>query len=225
MGSIHRVAFRVGCAALLVGCATNVSHPPATWDGLAYQAGQESGALYVRLGAESKAYRAVMIDPLAVAIPENWYTVGDTSERLGPGPRKLSSSEIQHIKDTLASRFRNIFVDELTDGGYQVVERPSDNTVRVSPGLAGVYVNTPEHSLTASQRADRMTLVMDLRDATTGELFARLVDEQAGVMGTLQFPDTVANSADFRHAVQAWAQRLRANLDEMSGQSTRSGGL
>jgi hypothetical protein len=161
-----------------------------------------------------------MIDPLAVAIPENWYPVGNTSEHLGTGPRKLSSSEIQHIKDTLASRFRTIFVDELTDGGYQVVERPSDDTVRVSPGLADVYIDTPERSLAAGASPDRMTLVMELCDATTGQVFARLVDVQTGAMGALQFPDTVTNNREFLRIVRAWAQRLRTGLDEMSRQSS-----
>ncbi|MDH4165525.1 MAG: DUF3313 domain-containing protein [Gammaproteobacteria bacterium] len=219
MDGIQRSVLRVGCAALLGGCAVNVAQPPATWDGLDYRPGQESGALYVRPGAQSMAYRTVMVDPLAVAIPEHWYPVGGTSEHLGTGPRKLSSSELQHIKDTLAGRFRYLFVAELTDGGYRVVERPGDDTVRVSPGLADVYMNTPERSLTARRRADSMTLVMDVRDATTGELLARLVDRQKGVMGALQFPNTVANSVDFRRAVEAWAQRLRAGLDEMSKQS------
>ncbi|MCX7053775.1 MAG: hypothetical protein NTU56_06140 [Proteobacteria bacterium] len=90
-----------------------------------------------------------MLDPLAIAVPDDWYPVGNTSERPGTGPRKLSSSEIQHIKDELAGRFRTLFTNE----------------------------------------------------------------------DVLQFPNTVANSADFRHAVQAWAQRLRTGVDQMSGQS------
>jgi hypothetical protein len=220
VGSMHKIAFQIGCAAVLAGCATTSSPPPATWDGLEYRPGKESGALYARPGAESRAYHTVMLDPLAVAIPDNWYPVGGTNLPQGAsGPRKLSSDEIQHIKAVLADRFRTLFTNELADGGYPLVERPNEDTVRVSPGLANIFMDTPEHSLAAGLGADTMTLVMDLRDATTGQLLVRLVDEQSGTMGALQFPNTVVNSADFRHAVKAWAQRLKTGLDQMGGHS------
>jgi hypothetical protein len=65
-----------------------------------------------------------------------------------------------------------------------------------------------------------MTLVMELCDATTGQVFARLVDVQTGAMGALQFPDTVTNNREFLRIVRAWAQRLRTDLDKMSRQSS-----
>jgi hypothetical protein len=218
MRSFHQIAFHVSCAALLVGCATTSSQPPATWDGLDYRPSRESGALYVRAGAESKAYRTVMIDPLAVAIAKDGFPVFETSERPGIGARELSSSEIRHIQEEIAREFHAIFVDELTAGGYQVVERPSGDTVRVSPGLANVNMQTPDRSLAKSSRADSMTLVAELRDAATGQLIARLVDEKTGAMGVLQFPNSVTNNVNFRRAVRAWAQRVRAYLDEMGRQ-------
>lgn len=221
MGSVHQLALRLVGMSLLAGCATTTSEPPATWDGLEYRPGKESGSLYVRPGAEFRAFRTVMIDPLVVAIDANWNPALSTIPAgQGVAPDHLSSGELQHVKDTIAGEFRRIFVDEMTDGGYQVVEHPRSDAVRVSPGLTDIRVNTPYRSLSMASRADRMTLVMELRDAMTGELVARLVDTQTGAMGVLQFPESVINSADFRRVVQAWAQRLRADLDRMNGQSS-----
>ena len=212
MGSIEQIALRLGFTILLVGCATNSSQPPATWDGLEYRPGKGTGALYVRPGDEFKAYRTVMIDPLVVAIDKDWHPVLSTIPvGQGVAPDHMSSSEIQHVKDTIAGEFRNIFVKEVTAGGYQVVEQPGGDTVRVSPGIADVHME--------SKHGGAMTLVLELRDAPSGQLLARLVDRKTGDMGFLQFPDSVTDNVNFRRAVQAWARRLRAGLDEMSGQS------
>lgn len=209
MGSIEQIAIQVGLTCLLVGCATNSSQPPATWDGLEYRAGKGTGALYVRPGDEFKAYRTVIIDPLVVAIDKDWNPVLSTIPvGQGVAPDHMSSREIEHVKDTIASEFHDIFVKELAAGGYEIVQRPAGDTVRVSPGIADVYME--------SKYGGAMTLVMELRDAPSGQLLARLVDKKTGDMGFLQFPDSVTDNVNFRRAVQAWARRLRAGLDEMS---------
>lgn len=221
MGSVHQLALRLVGMSLLAGCATTASEPPATWGGLEYRPGKESGSLYVRPGVEFRAFRTVVIDPLVVAIDEDWNPALSTIPAgHGVAPDHLSSGELQHVKDTIAGEFLRIFVGEKTDGGYQVVEQARDDTVRVSTGLTDIRVNTPYSRLSMASRADRMTLVMELRDATTGELVARFVDTQTGAMGVLQSPDSVINSADFRRVVQAWARRLCSDLDRMNAHSS-----
>jgi hypothetical protein len=203
----------VGVAVLLGGCATSAPPPPpATWDGLEYRPGHRTGALYVRPGGGLRTYRTVMIDPLVVAIDDDWrpYTSSLPAGR-GVAPDHLSDSEIQHIKDRIAGEFGRIFRQELTAGGYQIVERPGDDTVHLSPGLADVYME--------SGYGGRMTLVLQLRDAPTGQLLARLVDRKEGEMGLLQSPDSVTENVSFRRAIKAWAREARVGLDQLGRQA------
>jgi len=159
-----------------------------------------------------------MIDSPVVVIDKHWNPVRGIPVGQGFAPDYLSSSEIQHIKDTVASEFRDTLVKEVTAGGYQVVERPGADTVRVSPALIDVYMDTPDHTMLTFPDPGRMTLVMELCDAPTGHTVARLVDKKTGNMGVLQGPNSVTDNADFRRAVQDWARQLRAGLDKLSGQ-------
>lgn len=214
MGSIHRLALPLAFTILLVGCRTTLSQPPATWDGLEYRPGTESELLYVQPGAHFNAYRTVLLDAPIIAVDSRWDPVGN-SIPVGEGvaPRHLSSREVQHIKDTIANECRTILVRQVTAGGYEVVERPADDTVLVTSALANVYMD--------GTSSGRMTLVMELRDARTGQVLARLVGTKTGELGVLQFPDSVTDSADFQRAIKAWGRRLRAVIDEMSTPASR----
>jgi hypothetical protein len=125
----------------------------------------------------------------------------------------------------MATEFRKVFIEELGKGGYAVVDRLGDETLRVLPGLADVYINAPERmepgrSTTYTTETGRMTLVMELRDGPTGQLLARVIDQKAGNdMGPMQVANSVTNSAEFRRAVRAWAQRLVKALDKVNGKA------
>jgi Protein of unknown function (DUF3313) len=216
MGSLHRITLLGGLIILLVGCATGSSQqPPAEWDGLEYRPGNESGAVYVHPGVKFKTYRTVMIDPPVIVIDSRWRPiVGGVPVGQGVAPRQLSSGEVQQIKDTLSSEIRKVLVKEMVAGGYQVLELPGDDTVRVTPVFINIYLD--------GTSSGRMTLVMELRDAPTGLLLGRLVDEKTGQMGILQFPDSVTENVNFRRAVQTWGRRLRVGVDKMSGQPPKT---
>lgn len=215
MGSIHRIALLSSLVILLVGCATNLPQPPMEWDGLEYRPGNETGAVYMRPDVEFKIYRTVMIDPPVVVIDSHWHpVVGGIPVGQGVAPRQPSSGEVRQIKDRIAGEFRRILVKEMTAGGYQVLERPGDDTVRVTPVLINVYMD--------GTSGGRMTLVMELRDAPTGQLLGRLVDEKTGAMGLLQFPDSVTENVIFRRAVHTWGRRLSAGIDKMSRQAPKT---
>ena len=193
--------------------------PPQNWDGLEYRKTKGLDAVYVRPNVEFKAYRNVLLDPVEVAFDKNW----DPNRDARSAARRLSTQDMQEIKDEMASEFRRIFAEQLAAGGYDVVAGPLDDTLRVSAGLADVYINAPDpmtagRSRTYTMNAGRMTLVMELRDGPTGQLLARVVDRQVGSeTGFAQLTSSVTNSAEFRRAVTAWAQRLVTGLDKVSG--------
>lgn len=203
------------CALLLVGCQT--APPPQNWDGLQYKQVKGIDAVYLLPGVDFKPYKSVLLDPIEVAFDKNW----DPNDSRYELSRRLSTEDIEKIRTDMAAGFREVFASELAKGGYQVVDQLSHDTLRVSAGLANVYINapdtmTPGRSITLTNESGRMTLVMELRDGATGQLIGRVVDEKVGdSFGRMQVTNSVTNSADFRRVVGEWARRLRQGLDNL----------
>jgi hypothetical protein len=208
--------------AFMTGCASTSSSTASTgWDGLARRQVAGLDEVYVRPDVKFDVYRTVMIDPVQIAFDKNW----DPNRSQRDLSLRLSAADIQEIKDDMARNFREVLVEELTAGGYQVVEQASADTMRIAPSLADVYINAPDVLAPGALRAytlepGEMTLVLEVRDGPTGQILARVVDEETGHQETyLQVTNAVTNTADFRRAFRAWARQLRAGLDRLSGKS------
>lgn len=204
---------------LVTACAA--PQPPAAWDGLEYRAVRGVDAVHVRPGVEFASYQTVMIDPVEISFDRSW----DPNRVRGDLSSQMSAEDIQSLKDDMAREFRAVLAEELARGGYRIVEQPAVDTLRLSPSIVDIYVSapgavTPGRSRSYTLEAGRMTLVMELRDGPTGQLLARVVDQQAGTRtGRVQVTSGVSNTADFRRAVSDWARKLREGLDAVNGRT------
>lgn len=216
-GMVTLFAATLLCSATMVGAAT----PPASWDGLELRKVKGLDAVYVRPGVEFREYRTLYLDPVEVAFDKNWKPNRATPDISS----HLSSSDIERLRSEMAAAFQQIFTERLAKGGYRVVDRPGDDTMQVSAGLADVYINAPERptsgpSRTYALNAGQMTLVMELRDGPTAQLLARVVDRHVGRDSIhMTTANSVTNSAEFRRAVQGWADKLVEALDRVAGQA------
>jgi hypothetical protein len=213
-------AFLAGLAVALFATTSAIAEkPPATWDGLELTKKKGLDLVYIRPNVAFKVYKDVNIDGLQVAFDKNW----DPNESVRSLSRRMSTEDIEKIRSDMVTEFRKVFVEELGKGGYAVVDKPGDDTLRVTPGLADVYINAPDRMeagrvTTYTTDAGRMTLVMELRDGPTNQLLARVIDQKAGTdMGFAQVTNSVTNTADFRRMVRSWAQRLVKGLDKVNG--------
>ena len=208
--------------ALLSATAVFAEKPPQTWDGLELTKKKGIDLVYIRPNVQFKAYKTVSIDELQVAFDKNW----DPNENVRSASRRLSTEDIEKIRSDMVTEFRKVFVEELGKGGYAVVDKPGEETLRVSPGLADVYINAPERMepgrvTTYTTDAGRMTLVMELRDGPTNQLLARVIDQKVGTdTGFAQVTNSVTNSAEFRRMVRSWAQRLVKGLDNVNNKGS-----
>ena len=116
------------------------------------------GARYVRTDAVVRICGSVLIEPLAVATVEDWHPTRDVVSGVVIGIRKMTKTEMQRIEDSLGAVFRRIFADSLQAGGFAAVESPRGDTLRVSIGLANVYIDTPDGSI---GKGDQMRLLAD----------------------------------------------------------------
>lgn len=206
-------------ALVLTGCAS--TEAVTEWDGLVRQPNTRLHAVFVKPDAQIVAYRSVMLDPVQVSFDSNW----DPNRGTRSMSARLNADDIAAIKSDLSDLFRQIFRDELARGGYQLVDQPGPETLRVTPAIINLFINAPDTSApgrTRTYTADsgRMTLVVELRDSETGTLLARAVDTQTGRgAGMWTITNRVTNTADARRAIGVWASALRRGLDELYGRA------
>jgi hypothetical protein len=202
----------------LVGIHAAVSKdaPPAEWDGLVKRDMKGLDLVYVRPDVQFPPYKKVIIDPVQVAFSKSW----DASSR------RLDSGDLQKIKDALSGMVDAGFTKKLTDGGYSVVTTPDDDTIRLSAAIVDLYINAPDtmtagRSRTYTTSAGSMVLVMEIRDAPSGQLLARVVDRHSDSgTGRMQWSSSVTNRAEADRAISGWASRLVSELDRVNGKTS-----
>ncbi len=230
-----------GPAALLVGvvlaaCATgggggsggggsggaSAKKPPAQWDDLVRRESKTLQNVYVRPNVEFTAYKRVRLEPVSVEFDKNW----DPNRGSAKRTKKMTSGDIQRIRTDLGTAFRKVFEDTLARGGYPLVEDAEEDVLGVTASLVNVYVNAPDRAsssgLTHSYTMDagRMTLFLELRDAVTGQVLARVVDtKQGSSTGRMEVSDSASNSTEAQAAFRSWATQLRNALDEVNGKA------
>jgi hypothetical protein len=203
-------------AALLAGvsgCASKPAIPDVTEDGLARVDIRGVHAAYRRPGADLNKYRKVMLDPVQVAFDPDW-----DPKRTGSTLR-LSAEDRERIRLELAELFTEVFSKELTkDGGPPLVTSAGPDVLRLSTGLADVYVNAPDtnepgRSRTYVMSAGSATLVAEVRDSESGAIIGRLFDRREAGAGMLQWSGSAQNSAEARRMFTHWAQLFRERFD------------
>jgi len=211
--------FAISAVALLPAIAADA--PPAEWDGLVRVESKQIDHLYKLPEADFSGYKRVRLDPIEVEFDKNWKPNDSTRS---PSQR-LSSSDIEKIKKTLAEEFRKVFTEELTKNGYPVVAESDDDVLRVSAAIVNLYITAPEkmsagRSRTYTTSAGHMTLVVELRDSVTGKLMARAVDSVQGRdTGNFMITNSVTNMSSARTALSKWAVVLREGLDDATGRA------
>jgi hypothetical protein len=210
--------------ACLIASQVHAAKPLETWDGLELREGKSGlDAVYVRPGVKFAPYRNVQLDPVVVEFSKNWERNSVDFQR------QLSAAELQEIRGKLAKLMREVFVQELTTHGYTVVDVAADETLRITTALREIYINPRKdenadarHLKTYSPGAGSMTLVLEARDAPTGQLLARAIDERADENAAAR-PDwnTAADGAAARVAFEIWARKLREALDRLNAQDNK----
>ena len=205
--------------ALLVGCAA--TQAPPQWEGLERRSSRTLDQVYVLPGADFAQFRRVRLDPAEVAFAKSW----DPNAAERDLSRRVTPQDVQEIKDGLAQMLQRTFAEELAKGGYEVTTDVAPDVLRVTPQIVDLYVNAPDtmaagRSRTYVMDAGRMTLVAEARDSVTGQLLARVVDRKQGTdFGTLQWANSVTNSAEAQRAISQWARALRGGLDAVKGKA------
>jgi hypothetical protein len=206
-------------ALMLVGLQPVVlqaASPPATWDGLSLVKSKKLDRVYLLPGADFRPYTKIMLDPTEVAFRKNW--VRDYNSTTRGLSQRMSQDDADKIMDAVRKGMGEIFAKAYTDAGYQVVESPGPDVLRVRTGVINLYISAPDimtagRSKTFSEDAGEATLVLEARDSQTGALLGRALDRQAAGDSRPYLRNSVTNRADFERMFRRWA---KASVDGLA---------
>ena len=173
---------------------------------------------FVLPGATLAGYTKVLIEqPIEVSFHKDWNPTAPGSRR------RLTTDEQLRIRSGVAKIVYDTFVQELGRGGYSVVTDPGPDVLGVRAQIINLYVTAPDvptagRTRTFTVSAGQMTLIAELSDSETGDVFAQVGDRRvARSTGNFTLSSSVSNAAEARNAASSWARILRTALDNAKG--------
>jgi hypothetical protein len=190
---------------LEIRLACGVPDQELTEEGLYPVSSARVGFAAIKPGTDLGIYRRLMI-------PEVLVSYKDDRNNNELGDREIAD---------LRRYFHEELAKELQEkGGYQIVNEPGEDVLFVRTWLMDLLVKAPPEPTSARSRvyvasAGEVTLIMELRDSTTGELLARAADrrEVSAPGQGLQRSVSVTNVREVRRLFAHWARLLRERLD------------
>lgn len=184
--------------------------------------------VYVRPGSDFRSYTKVMLDPAEVAYSPRWMRdINTTRMDLW---RRTSSEDAKKIAADMQTGFDETFAAAFKRAGYEIVNAPGPDVLRLTPKVVDLYINAPENITTSSRtrvytvEAGQATLALDIVDSTSGTLLERIVDPKtAGDRGNFRSSvmrtSPATNYGDFGGLFQSWATTTLENLGNLKAQS------
>jgi hypothetical protein len=216
-----RNAVAVAVFALAVTACATTQRGPSEWDGLERVPGTRLDAVFLAPGAELGAYTNIMLAPAEVQFDRDW----SPNRGSQSAATRVSAADLEAIRTNLAAMVDEIFRQELTSGGFQIVTEASLETLLVAPAIVNLRITAPDamsagRTRTYTASSGSMTLLLEARDAASGDLLGRAVDTRSGRnTGMMTITNRVTNTADARRAITAWAQALRTGLEQLRAES------
>jgi hypothetical protein len=215
----------VVAAVLMVGVApatTLAADAPADWDGLVKVKSKKLDLVYLLPGADFRPYTKIMLDPTEVAFKKNW--VRDYNSSTMGMTRRLDDSQAQQIMDKVRSGMGEIFAKTYQAAGYQVVQTPGPDVLRVRTGVVNLDIAAPDvmtagRSTVFSEDAGEATLVLEARDSQTGALLGRALDRRAAGDSRPYLRNSVTNVSDFERVFEIWAKSSIDGLAKLKAMS------
>lgn len=198
--------------------------PQTTEDGLELKNQTRQRLVYLRPGATFTQYHRVALLDCHIEFSKRWLRDYNRSANVS---RRISDSDLERAKTDLARQVKEVFTEELTEGGYRIGDPNTPDTLTLRPALVNIEVSapdlmTPGRTVVYVRSAGQMTLYLELWDGTTNTLLARVVDAQAdsGTYGGMR-TNSVTNRAAADRILRIWAEELRKKLDLARGKSAR----
>jgi len=206
--------------AVAAGCTTTPNQsastaPPVEWDGLQQVKINGLDTVYVKPGASLAGYTKIMVDPLQVSFKKG----PDANGGWRPNAFPINERDREKIRNSLAGIASRQLAVEMQKGGYQIVNAPAPDVLRVTAAIIKLDITAPDtmtgrSSYVVVASKGSMTLVAELRDSQTGDLLARAVDYARDDSSfRYEVANSFTNAQAARTIIGQWAHILRQRLD------------
>jgi hypothetical protein len=216
------LAATLAAGLVLFGSAVVSEDAPDNWDGLVQVKPKRMDFVYLLPGADFRPYTKVMLDKTEVAFRKDWQKNMNDTRTVS---RKIDDEQAARIMAAASSNFTDVWSKAFEKAGYQVVTAPGPAVLRVSTGIANLYINAPDtmdagRVKTYTAEAGEATLILEVRDSRTNALLGRIVDrrETRSTVG-MQPASRVTNQADFRALFSQWASIATKGMEELKAHS------
>jgi len=197
--------------------------PAVNDEGMELVEDSELATVYADPNADLGIYKRIWLEDATVAFKKNW----QRNQNRGYG-LKVRNSDMERITKDVATLFREVFTEELTEGGYELTGEAGPDVLTVKPAIVDLDVHAPDipsasRSDSYSESAGEMTLNLELFDSLTGDKIAKATDRQRDYdRGYMEWRTRVSNRADARRMMSSWAKALRSALDEARASTSKS---
>ena len=202
--------------ALLATSGTWAADLPAVdEDGMQLVKDTRNTTVYADPGADLGIYKKVWLQDASVSFKKNWQRDQNRAQ-----PFKVTDKDVERIKTDVATLFRQVFEEQLREGGYQLVDAAGPDVLLIKPAIVNLDVvapdtNTPARTQQYSESAGQMTLKLELYDSETNDLIVKASDRKEDFrQGYWEYRTRVNNRAVAKRMMTSWAKALREALDE-----------
>jgi len=200
---------------ILAGCATS-KQPNLVFLGSGIELQSVPGSPSMRAWSSRPGvlgeYHAFLFEPVVVSLGK------------APADNQASADELKNLSEHL----RAAFTDELTRGGYAVVDKPGDGVLRVRAALTELVPVDPAKNVAAKAVGTvigvglflptvdigQAAIEVDMRDCMTNARVAAFADRKAG-RSYFSGLSAYRRWGDVESAFGAWAREFRGRLDQI----------
>jgi hypothetical protein len=222
MKTLDVVARGFAAALCLAACAA-VAQDSGNWDGLVEVKPKRLDAVFLLPGADFRAYKKVMLDPVEVAFTKDW--AKDYNRDAATLSQRLDQEDIDRIAQAARDGFKEVFTEEYAKAGLEVVTAAGPDVLRLRSGVVDLYITAPDNmssgrSRTYTMESGHATLFLEARDSSTGALLGRALDKRATRnSGRVQISNSVTNLSDFKALFRQWADISTKGFEELRAMS------
>ena len=213
-------------SAITLGACSTVPPGTTTEDGLVAQDSASFDELYLRPGANLSQYSSFGLENCEVTFRKDWQR--DQNQNRPDISNRVTQKNVDEITESISGQCNKYLERALQEEPMLTLVQPGDTgsgVLTVRPSVIDLDINAPDtdgpgivRSFTTS--FGEMTLVLELADASTGEVLARAVDKRRGPeRGYLQRTNSVTNQFETNRILRNWSKQVRASLDEGIGNS------
>jgi len=198
------------CLVMLTALVQARSPPEITEDGLVRVPSSGKVGVYRAPDIPFTQYRRISLGSVPIAFSKSWLRAN----------KNMKEADRERIRSELATLYREELVHELVErGGFALTDETTPDVLRVVPSISELEISAPDAGMTPGTRsfvhtAGSMKLVIELHDAASGVLVARIIDiEHARELHQLQLVDQVSNADEARVAFANAARHTREALN------------